>query len=84
MSLEPGLPADPHINHINKDKALPRSGTMNRHRLPQRCEIRAKPMLGGLHHEYSLERNAARGNCDEESSNIDYFSVATERSVFTN
>ena len=57
MSLEPGLPADQRIN--NKDKAPPRSRTMNRHRLPQRCEIRAKPILGELHHEYPLERNAA-------------------------
>jgi hypothetical protein len=44
MSREPGLPAD---QHINKDKALPRSRPMNRHRLPQRCEIRAKPISVG-------------------------------------
>jgi hypothetical protein len=59
MSLGPGLLADQHINHINKDKTLPRSRTMNRRRLPQRCEIRAKPTVGELHHQYSLERNAA-------------------------
>jgi hypothetical protein len=32
---------------------------MSRHRLPERCEIREKPVLGGLHHEYSLEKKAA-------------------------
>jgi putative transposase len=56
MSLGPGLPADPLSN---KDRALPRLGTMNRHRLPKRYEIRKKPVLGGLHHEYSLEKKAA-------------------------
>jgi putative transposase len=56
MSLGPGLPAD---HHSNKDRALPRLGTMNRHRLPKRYEIRKKPVLGGLHHEYSLEKKAA-------------------------
>jgi putative transposase len=57
MSLGPGLPAD-HPNN-NKDRGVPRWGTMNRHRLPERCEIREKPVLGGLHHEYSLEKKAA-------------------------
>jgi putative transposase len=56
MSLGPGLPAD-HPN--NRDRGLPRWGTMSRHRLPEPCEIREKPVLGGLHHEYSLEKKAA-------------------------
>ena len=35
------------VSIIIEYTALPRSRTMSRHRLPQRCEIRAKPMLGG-------------------------------------
>ena len=31
----------------------------HRHRLPSDCEIRAKDILGGLHHEYWLEQGAA-------------------------
>jgi hypothetical protein len=29
------------------------------HRLPGDCEIRAKDILGGLHHEYWLEQHVA-------------------------
>ena len=48
-SLGPGVPEK------SSDSGLtgPRN---NRHRLPRDCEIRAKDILGGLHHEYSLEQ----------------------------
>ncbi len=54
MSLGPGIPAD-----RNRERASQRFGAGSRHRLPQRCQIRATPVLGGLHHEYALEKMAA-------------------------
>jgi hypothetical protein len=44
---------------IIKEGAVQRLRTGSRHRLSIRCGVRAKPILGGLHHEYSLERIAA-------------------------
>jgi len=55
-SLGPGIPAD---THNNKDRNIQRLRTGSRHRFPSRCTVRAKPILGGLHHEYSLEKKAA-------------------------
>ena len=55
-SLGPGIPANAHNNNETGIRRLrPRS----RHRLPTRCAVKAKPILGGLHHEYSLEKKAA-------------------------
>ena len=49
-SLGPGIPE-------------PISGAIplatHRHRLPSNCIVRAKTVLGGLHHEYRLEQVAA-------------------------
>lgn len=50
-SLGPGLPIP--------DPELPRSPQANRHQLPQGSSIVAKSDLGGLHHEYRLEKAAA-------------------------
>jgi len=51
-SLGPGLP--------EKSSDGPSTGPKNyRHRLPRDCEIRAKDVLGGLHHEYWLEQRVA-------------------------
>jgi hypothetical protein len=44
---------------IIKERAVQRFRTGSGHRLPIRCRVRAKPILGGLHHEYSLEKMAA-------------------------
>ena len=55
MSLGPGIPARNPDN--NKERAVQRLRTGSRHRLPGRCGIRAKPILGGLHHEYYLEKD---------------------------
>jgi putative transposase len=57
MSLGPGIPAGDGDN--NKQTAIQPLRAEGRHRLPERCEIRAKPILGGLHHEYYLEKIAA-------------------------
>lgn len=51
-SLGPGIPAK------TLNRPLPRP-TTHRHRLPRDCEIRAKDILGGLHHEYWLEQRSA-------------------------
>jgi transposase InsO family protein len=51
-SLGPGVP--------ERSSASPLTRPQNRgHRLPRNCEIRAKDILGGLHHEYWLEQGAA-------------------------
>ncbi len=50
-SLGPGIPDLP----IN----LPVTSQGNRHRLPSHLKVVAYPDLGGLHHEYRLDRKAA-------------------------
>ena len=50
MSLGPGMPAAPN-------PSLPHSE--HRHRLPPGHRVRRKAVLGGLHHEYWLEKVAA-------------------------
>ncbi len=52
-----GFPA--HDADNNKDRAVQRLRTGSRHRLPIRWRVSAKPILGGLHHEYSVEKRAA-------------------------
>ena len=49
-ALGPGIPDPTH-------SIVPASG--HRHRLPEGYRIRSKPVVGGLHHEYSLEKEAA-------------------------
>ncbi len=51
-SLGPGIPKK------TLNRPLPRPNT-HRHRLPRDCEIRAKNILGGLHHEYWLDQRSA-------------------------
>jgi putative transposase len=51
MALGPGIPQpSPH---------LPTPLQAHRHRLPERLRVVARPILGGLHHEYRLEAQAA-------------------------
>jgi len=50
-SLGPGIPEQ-------AKKPLP-SPKYRRHELPEDCRIRIKDVLGGLHHEYRLEKIAA-------------------------
>jgi len=50
MSLGPGIPEPTQAK-------LPAS--VHRHKLPEGYRIKSKPVLGGLHHEYSLEKEAA-------------------------
>jgi len=51
-SLGPGIP--------EKYSDGPLTGPKNhRHRLPRDCEIKAKDILGGLHHEYWPEQRVA-------------------------
>jgi putative transposase len=51
-SLGPGIP--------EKFSDSPLIGPKNhRHRLPRDCEIKAREILGGLHHEYWLEQRVA-------------------------
>lgn len=54
MSLGPGIPAD-----SNKEKAIECLRSRSRHQWPKEYEVTVKPILGGLHHEYSLEKAAA-------------------------
>ena len=50
MSLEPGIP------HAPPGVIVPLSGY--RHQLPGNCCVVIEPILGGLHHEYSLKKAA--------------------------
>ena len=51
MSLGPGLPQPP--------ATLPVALQEHRHRLPDHQSVGARPILGGVHHEYQLEKQAA-------------------------
>jgi transposase InsO family protein len=51
MSRGPGIPAPP--SH------LPVPLQAHRHRFPPHVRVMARPILGGLHHEYQLEEKAA-------------------------
>jgi transposase InsO family protein len=51
MSLGPGIPQPP--------SSLPVPLHAHRHRLPEHLHVVARPILGGLHHEYRLESKAA-------------------------
>ena len=50
MSLGPGIP-QPSVS-------LPVPRQVHRHRLPEHLRVRARPILGGLHHDYQLEEAA--------------------------
>jgi hypothetical protein len=50
MSLGPGIPTP---------QQPPPPESTNRHRITAGHVVRSKPVLGGLHHEYSLEKVAA-------------------------
>jgi transposase InsO family protein len=49
-SLGPGIPLP--LNPLPEPSP-------QRHQIPDDCRVRARPVLGGLHHEYSLEKQAA-------------------------
>jgi putative transposase len=51
MSLGPGIP--------QRRPALPVSPQAHRHRIPTGQRVVARSVLGGLHHEYGLEKRAA-------------------------
>jgi len=51
MSLGPGIPQPPVL--------LPVPLQAHRHRLPAHQKVRARTVLGGLHHEYGLDEKAA-------------------------
>ncbi len=57
MSLGPGIPADSADS--NEERLIQRFRTRSRYRWPENCTVRARPILGGLHHEYRLEKTAA-------------------------
>jgi transposase InsO family protein len=50
MSLGPGIP--------QSSVSLPVPRQVHRHRLPEHLRVRARPILGGLHHDYQLEEAA--------------------------
>jgi transposase InsO family protein len=50
MALGPGIP-QPSVS-------LPVPRQVHRHRLPEHLRVRARPILGGLHHDYQLEEAA--------------------------
>ena len=51
MSLGPGIP--------RPKRPLPVPRQVHRHRMPTDQSIAARPVLGGLHHDYRLEKQAA-------------------------
>ena len=51
MALGPVIPQTP--------RHLPTPLQVHRHRLPEHLRVVARPILGGLHHEYRLEAQAA-------------------------
>jgi hypothetical protein len=51
MALGPGIPQPP--------PHLPTPLQAHRHRLPEHLRVVARPIPGGLHHEYRLEAQAA-------------------------
>jgi putative transposase len=51
-SLGPGIPETALGGRLRRPR-------IHGHRLPRDCEIRARDILGGLHHEYWLEQRAA-------------------------
>ncbi len=61
-SLGPGIPA-------GTDVAAPM--IEHRHKLPRGYAVRSRAILSGLHHEYSLEKVAARHFCGAQVSVID-------------
>jgi hypothetical protein len=51
MTLGPGIPQPPLLAPVPLQS--------HRHRLPAHLYVVARPILGGLHHEYRLEAKAA-------------------------
>jgi transposase InsO family protein len=50
MYLGPGIPQPP--------ASLPRPRQAHRHRLPEHLRVQARPILGGLHHDYQVQEAA--------------------------